>query len=129
LPEDVEALLTKYNGVWFPTGSRYTCDPAPQDTDQDVLVLVLTAGILKTLFTELETIGFSWDHGEGYNQDGESTFSSYRRGDLNLIITEDEDFAASHNAATHVCKTLNLLEKTQRIMVFQACLYHEQMKI
>jgi hypothetical protein len=125
LPDDIATLLKKHKAKWYPTGSRFTCDPPPIDTDEDYLVHTKDKDYLK-LAEELEEVGFEWDHGEGYDNDGNSVFCSYHRGVYNLIISNDEDFTLKHIAATHVCKTLNLLKKEERIMVFQAVLYSNQ---
>lgn len=48
---------------------------------------------------------------------------SWRKGKLNFIVTKNEDFIRKHKLATYVCKSLNLLNKKHRILVFQAILY------
>jgi hypothetical protein len=107
-------------------GSRITCSPAPEDTDQDVLVLVAKAQLLDCVF-ELQDVGFSLDGSrpddlQKHLESAES-FSSFKQGDLNLILTSDERFFRRFMAATSVAKHLNLLEKEDRIALFQAVLY------
>lgn len=109
-------------------GSRVTCDPAPTDTDQDVLVLV----DLNTWGLHLEpllvTEGFEKggsDCGDvaGYIGNVPLSFQSFMFGELNLIVTFDPEFYRRFMAATQVSKSLNLLDKSERVMLFQAVLY------
>lgn len=106
-------------------GSRVTCNPAPTDTDQDILVLVGKHG-----FDDL----CAWACDEGYTLDGsevedyfqlspEDTFQSLSNGEINFIVTEDPGFFDKFMLATHVAKTLNVMQKEHRIVLFQAILY------
>lgn len=112
---------------WQLVGSRVTCNPAPVDTDQDILVLVVDEGAHEFVH-EMECAGFSVELGEGYAADALNSgehdrFQSYRCDDTNLIVTVDPDFYRKFVAATSVAKQLNLLEKSDRIALFQAVLY------
>lgn len=106
-------------------GSRVTCNPPPVDTDQDVLVLI--APEQGHLFGELLSSGFDIDGSAVRDPSdhlaGDGTFQSFSKGDLNLIITQDPLFAQRFLAATSVAKKLNLLDKADRIDLFQAVLY------
>ena len=108
-------------------GSRVTCNPAPADTDQDVLVFV--DGENADYFVQLmKQAGFNVELGEGYAEDalngGESDrFQSYRLGDVNLIVTVDPLFYQRFTYATQIAKRANLLMKEERIALFQAILY------
>lgn len=109
-------------------GSRVTCDPAPTDTDQDVLVLTtreLWADKLDALLNveKFEKGGSEHSDESGYLANAPLSFASYVRGDLNLIITFDSEFYRRFMAATGVAKHLNLLVKADRVMLFQAVLY------
>lgn len=110
-----------------PCGSRVTCSPAPTDTDRDYLVEIVSNASenVGSIVNHLSGYGFEWEGGEHY-QDAASTFMSWRRGDTNLIVTADPTFADRHRAATAVCKRLNLLNKQDRIALFQAVLYGNQ---
>lgn len=99
-------------------GSRVTCNPAPTDTDEDILIL--TEDVALFLGDALEA-GFS---NCGFYVDCD--FISLRKGEINLIVTEESSFYNKFILATHVCKALNLLDKEQRITVFQAILYEKE---
>lgn len=105
-----------------PCGSRVTCDPPPLDTDRDYLVVVPDDVNAFHLMTILKSHAFKWEGGEHY-QAAAGGFMSWRRDDVNLIVTADQEFAARHRAATAVCKRLNLQNKSDRVAVFQAVLY------
>jgi hypothetical protein len=122
---ELRAKLESLNAAFTPCGSRITCDPPPTDSDEDWLVLLPDQQVpLSNLVAYLSDDGWTWEgNSQHYQQMAEKTFMSWRKGDVNLIITKNVFFAQRHTAATHVCKTLNLKDKSQRIMVFQAVLY------
>ncbi len=107
-------------------GSRVTCDPAPSDTDQDVLVLVNNEQLCYLL---------SYCGNNGFILDGSCVedsaqylkengrFQSFTKDKINLIITTDNVFYQRFKAATFIAKKLNLLQKQDRIDLFQAVLY------
>jgi len=100
-------------------GSRVTCSPPPTDTDEDWLMLVDSnpAGGLKT-------IGFTQDGSpQFYTGNDDGGFRSWRRGDLNIVTTPDRMFYERFLTATHLAKRFNLLDKQDRIALFQAILY------
>jgi hypothetical protein len=105
-----------------PCGSRVTCSPPPLDTDADFL-LVTRWEKRGEVENSLRVLGFEVEGNEMGYPDDDSDFKSYRRGHLNIIITEDIDFATKHHIATKICKDLNLMKKRQRVSVFQSCLY------
>ncbi len=106
-----------------PCGSRVTCNPPPLDTDRDYLVVVPNdADAVRNVVMSLESNAFRWEGSEHY-QDAAGEFMSWRRDDVNLIVTANQSFAMRHRAATAVCKRLNLQNKSDRIAVFQAVLY------
>ena len=106
-----------------PCGSRITCAPAPIDTDQDYLVeLDYRQSSVSDVINELGKLGYRWEGSEHY-QDAAGNFMSWRRDDVNLIVTANPAFAARHRTATRLCTRLNLLDKGDRIALFQAVLY------
>lgn len=100
-----------------PTGSRVICNPPPTDTDEDIVVLVRNTTVA---CQQLLDAGFDATVNDDYDIDG---FVSLRRGALNLIVTKDESFYSAFVAATHVAQKLNLLNKADRVSLFQAVLY------
>lgn len=126
LSKDIQELLTNAR-KWELVGSRVTCNPPPTDTDQDVLVFVDEERASQFVF-EMENIGFSVELGEGYAADalnsGESDrFQSYRLDDVNLIVTVDDMFYDRFAYATEIAKRSNLMQKEERVKLFQAILY------
>lgn len=125
--ERIKELCARFE----PVGSRITCNPAPTDTDEDFLLLAkpgdfaLLVGILMDEGWEL---GGSEIPNEYNSIEPESRFQSFTYGDKNLIITESNVFFRRFMAATSVCKRLNLMEKTDRIALFQAVLYANTME-
>nr|AYD75896.1 conserved hypothetical protein [Pseudo-nitzschia multiseries DNA virus] len=103
---------------WMRVGSTITCDPPATGTDIDVLVLVK-----KRNASTLEGLGFDFENGRAHYEPSEGEFNSWRRGDLNLIVTDDLGFFNAFALATEVAKTLNLLRKEDRVTLFQAILY------
>lgn len=103
-------------------GSRVTCNPPPTDTDEDYLVYVSD---LDEAVNALLGIGFE------YSTSAEQvakylimgwpgSFKSLWFGDLNYIVTSDALFFERFLTATHVCKKLNLMNKEDRTLVFDA---------
>jgi len=99
-------------------GSRVTCVPAPTDTDEDILILTDDARLFMGDAIEAGFANCGFYVG--------CDFISLRKGEINLIVTEESSFYNKFILATHVCKALNLLDKEQRITVFQAILYGKE---
>lgn len=114
-------------------GSRVTCNPAPTDTDQDVIVLV------RAIDNQISDMG-AYEH---YNEEiarklvdagfvcggsgtGDEEFESWTKGDINLILTSDVEFYERFVAATTVARRLNILDKEDRKALFRAVLYSER---
>ena len=107
-------------------GSRVTCNPPLEDTDEDILIYTET---IATLIHDCKLSGFI--EGEVYfTPDSKTTsqFISLKKGNINLIVTDNKDFYDKFLLATHVCKTLNVMEKQHRITVFQAILYGKKIE-
>lgn len=103
------------------TGSRIICNPPPKDTDYDILVLVKDVDQFKVAAALSDWRNNTSEKKDEY-QDAPD-FTSFRKGELNLIVTSDQGFYERFDAATHVAKRLNLLKKPDRIALFQAVLY------
>ena len=103
-------------------GSRVTCNPAPTDTDEDYLVYIPIEHAEKG-HQIIELAGWELEGDDTYGTKMANEFNSYRFGDINLIVTHKYDFAEKHRQATAICKERNLLNKADRIAVFQEILY------
>lgn len=110
-----------------PVGSRVTCNPPPVGTDEDWLVLVAAATSLGNLDYDVRSegwrLGGSLDADENVPIPDDDRFWSYTKGEKNLIITRSPVFYKRFMAASSVAKRLNLLDKADRIALFQAVLY------
>jgi len=110
--------------IIVPVGSRVTCSPPPTDTDEDFLLLVEN---MNDAASKLIDIGFSahmtHEQFEEYKALRGATggrFTSLRLGDVNYIVTESAFFFDRFLTATHICKTMNVMDKQQRILIFHA---------
>lgn len=125
---DARKFLT--DAFIYPCGSRVTCDPPPIDTDWDFLVLI-PEGERRTmqLLTDLEGCGYECETTDKHYQDDmREKFLSFRRDEINLIVTSSKSFVEKHLLATAVCKALNLMVKKDRVALFKAILYGEAPK-
>lgn len=109
-----------------PAGSRVTCNPAPTDTDRDWLVLVDGAR-WEEFYETLELTGWKVGGSKIPNDINdaapEQRFNSFTLGEDNVIATCSEEFYKRFAAATTVAARLNLLDKEDRVALFQAVLY------
>jgi hypothetical protein len=111
-------------GTFVPVGSRVTCNPAPTDTDEDWLVLTEDAGGFRLAVLDAGyEIGGSSVLDSIHPLDAADRFSSYMFCDVNLIVTQDPVFFGKFISATNMAKRFNLLEKHDRITLFQCALY------
>jgi hypothetical protein len=102
------------------TGSNFTCDPPVTNTDVDFVVYYGNDIVLR----RIESEGFlCTTNSKEYGAQLGSSFKTYRKGVVNLICTDNVDFYFAFVGATRVCKELNLLNKKDRVTVFQAILY------
>ena len=113
--------FAKNGWVVRPVGSRVTCDPAPKDTDEDYLVFSVDELEAETHLTDQ---GFKLEGLPGfYTGNDNGRFRSYRRGELNVIVTPEFEFFERFMTATALAKRFNLARKEDRIALFQAILY------
>lgn len=119
LPDDVLSVLNKAASVYNATGSSYICEGRVTPKDYDFIVL---SSSLWRNQKQLIDLGFvtSTKEYEAISND----FYSYRRGDVNLILTGKAKFFADFNKATKIAKRLKLDNKEDRISLFQAILYN-----
>ena len=96
-----------------PCGSRYVCNPPVYGTDVDFLVYSecsIHDRLVKARYKKQVYVHYA---GQG------SDFDSWRRGAVNLIVTSDKKFAERHRIATHVCRSRNIRDKFNRIVVYE----------
>ena len=98
------------------TGSSYICNPPVTNTDID---FVIYSQDWDKLHDWCEKNAFKTNF-EAYEHEA---FRSYKRGVINLIITDDPIFYKRFVKATEIAKQLNLLNKQQRIDLFAFVLY------
>jgi hypothetical protein len=114
----------------IPYGSRVVCDPPVLDTDIDFFFKVeeskeleLDKILITWGFAEQPEVGFNSSRPSWGDSEPDRRFRAYRLGKINLVVTSSEVFADRHRTATLVCKKLNLLDKKDRVMIYQAILY------
>lgn len=96
-------------------GSRVTCDPAPTDTDRDVLVLCVEGEVD-------EVVGNICDAGGepcSMVSYGDS-MTACRLGDDNYIVTDDREYFDRFLALTAWAMKHNIMSKVDRHELFQA---------
>ena len=96
----------------FPTGSSYICNPPVLDTDIDQMFLV---DDLEKVSKILEKLGWKRCGKEEYNVD---KWVAYRKDNLNALLTDNLDYFNKFLQATEEAKKLNLLDKKDRIALF-----------
>ena len=99
------------------TGSSYICNPPVTNTDIDWIILV--SGYYDYV-TALQEEGWVTSENDKYDRD---FFTSFRKGAVNYIITEEDNFFYNFVCATEGAKSLNLLNKEDRIKLFDGILY------
>lgn len=121
LPE-ISGLAKRITAV----GSRVTCDPPPQDTDQDWLVLVDDKDFdefAKSLIQRGWQVGGSLIPNDANYLPPNMRFNSFTLGVDNVIATASKEFHERFLSASATAKRLNLLNKEDRIALFQSVLY------
>lgn len=100
-------------------GSRVTCNPPPMDTDQDILVLIKSRRLREAQAYLVEK-GF--ESGPDCSRSNDSEFYSYKNetADINFILTTKREYFDRFMAATTVAKRFNLLNKDDRVALFEA---------
>ena len=108
----------------IPVGSRVTCNPPPTNTDEDYLVLAAHAGrdFWDSLRNDWDRDGSAIADDVNYLEQ-HSGFESFSRDGINLIVTRSEIFFRKFLIASDLAKRFNLLDKADRIALFQGVLY------
>lgn len=115
--DELLQMLEVGSDAYSMTGSRYICDPPPMDTDEDYIVLAHDFS-LSILYYEIH--GFKKFQEKDYP---DPNFISLRLGEYNLIVTKSEAYYNRFCAATELAKKRNLLNKEDRINLFDMVLY------
>ena len=102
---------------WFATGSSIICNPPVLDTDFDYVILAPLNSYELDQF--LEDQGFKTNF-EDYDIED---FRSWKQGQINYIITDSIKWFENMKVATKLAKKLNLLDKQQRIDLFDYVMY------
>lgn len=106
--------------VSFPTGSNYICNPPVTDTDVDEMFLV---DDLSEVDFQLKGLGWTICQGDkDYSNKPIDVWAAYRKGNQNALITNDLKYFMNFFKATEEAKHLNLLNKQDRIDLFQKIL-------
>lgn len=120
MKEEIEAVL---KGLPYkrahPTGSRFICDPPILNTDVDIVIWA-------DMDFEQAALRNGWVKGDGYENKEADT---YRKGEYNLIVHQRQEPFYRWIGATYVAKCLNLLEKGDRVMMFEALIDFEPFPI
>lgn len=117
--EELRTILGSSTAAFSPTGSRYICDPAPTDTDEDYVCLAdatTDLALLAAGFEQTTEVGAYVEMPE---------FFAWRCGEFNVITTESGEFYRLFVEATEEAKRLNLTSKVDRVALFQRVLYNE----
>lgn len=110
------------NGTLYATGSRVICpESCRPDSDWDFIALVED---LKSAASAVMALGFepggSLSHIEHIINSKTHPFLSFRRGEVNLMLTQNLDHYEKFCLATRVCKSLKLAKRPDRVTVFEA---------
>lgn len=128
--------MNEYDAIWklmgnenfldfLPTGSREICDPAPTDTDYDIVALIdgKNSG-----WNFIHQVGFTLNsiNEEEYELGENFFFQCFRLGEINLIVTDDPDFFRRWKIATKIAKEQNITDKDERIELFDTVFYSSE---
>lgn len=116
-----EPEWVKHVKAFSPTGSRVICTPPPTDTDEDWICFHPQHS---KAMVALESNGFrSEGNPQFYTGNDRGSFRSLRKGEVNLILTDEREFYDLFVSATELARRFNLTRKSDRIALFQVVLY------
>lgn len=98
-----------------PTGSSYTCEPPVLNTDVDFICQVDSLQEFVPVAQDLKWVLGGADYGAYMGP-----FKAFRSDNINLIVTDHPLFYQQYVTATELAKRFNLLDKKDRIDLFQA---------
>lgn len=122
----LQQLETEMNGLGMVElcGSRVTCNPIPEGADWDYLIFCYTEAGVRHMVNYLGSEGYQWESSEHYQQVAGNGFMSWRKGDTNILLTSNQIWLDLHHQATELCRLENILDKEERIRLFQKVLYN-----
>ena len=104
--------------IWA-VGSRTIDGAAKPDSDYDFLAL--SRGPIPDA---IEDMGYKLLKGDAHYEPNEGGFNSWRKVEVNLIVTQSQEFAEAFLRATAVAQKLALTDRDDRVTLLQAILYH-----
>jgi hypothetical protein len=116
-PRQAKLCLQFPEAEIYPNGSRYVCDPPVLTTDIDFLVYTKD-----NIHNRLITLGYRHTSREDsyfQHSNAKEPINCYRKGKINLVVTDCPDFTQKHRIATHICLTQNFKHKFDRIVVYE----------
>jgi hypothetical protein len=117
---DIRTIAIRIEAV----GSRVTCNPPPVDTNADYLVLIGTWTALVAVVGRHSAIqGGSNANRKGPFRSTKGDFESFRLGQVNVIPATSTDFYDKFMAASDIAKRFNLLNKVDRVVLFDAVMF------
>lgn len=102
--------------VSFPTGSNYICNPPVTDTDIDQMFLVYD---LYRTAEELDQLGWKECRSKDNKSYPTDVMLAFRLGVNNALLTDNEEYFNNFYKATEEAKRRNLLNKADRIALFE----------
>lgn len=145
----ISPLVTRFSDLYtqvLHTGSRVICDPPPVGTDDDYLVLVSPENV-ELLAVRLMNNGWilggslptrtvsGWPSPipdytlrphheyEGGLLRQDRVFHSWVNGEVNLIVTANDQYFEDFHKATLLARRLNLTSKIDRVNLFNAVIW------
>ena len=103
-------------------GSRFICNPMPLNTDLDILVLTTTPQYMVKEF--MDEHGYDWLGDESYDQ-LRGKFDVFEKGDVQYIITWEEEFYELFRMAAIIAKKLNMKAKHERVKLHNMIIHRE----
>lgn len=105
------------------TGSRVICNPPVMDTDIDIVCLMRLKDLSK-IYGTMVCVGWTYNVYAPKPNMLDRNFRSLRRDEYNLICTQNEELYNRFCMATDKAKKLNLLNKKDRVALFERMLYN-----
>ena len=145
LPDNIVSKVSRLQGRILATGSRAICNPAPTNTEEDWVIQVTHLERLQLFRDFLTEDGWEHNVGEQYNADdnpdlfsegGDTylySFASFKKeveGTVyNILLVGSHAAFRLWTTATGLAKAMNLTKKSERVELFRAILYNEEIYV